>query len=63
MIDWVHIDWGHVYDRVVETAILVVLLAEYFYGRSDTDIKREATRKRAAREKHKFETLNVGEGK
>lgn len=63
MIDWASIDWGHLYDRAVETAILVVLLAEYFWGRSDTDIKREVTRKKAAREKYKFEQLTTGEGK
>ncbi len=57
------IDWGHIYDRIVETGIWVTLLFEYFYGRSDADIKREATRKKAAREKYKFETLTSGEGR
>lgn len=57
------IEWGHWYDRIVETAILIVLLMEYFYGRSDTDIKREAVRKKAARDKYKFDTLTSGEGK
>lgn len=40
-----------------------ILTVEYFWGRSDTDIKREAVRKKAAREKYKFETLTDGEGK
>lgn len=57
------IEWGHFYDRVIETAILVVLLVEYFWGRSDADIKREVTRKRTAREKYKFDNLTDGEGK
>lgn len=47
----------------VDVLILIVLLAEYFFGRSDTDIKREVTRKKAAREKYKFETLTTGEHK
>lgn len=57
------IEWGHIYDRVIETAILIVLLIEYFWGRSDKDIKNEAVRKKKAREKYRFEALNVGEGK
>lgn len=56
-------DLGHLYDRVVETAILIVLLVEYFWGRSDTDLKNEAKRKKKAREKDSFEALNIGEGK
>ena len=47
----------------VEVAILIVLLAEYFYGRSDMDIKNEAKRKKKAREKYNFESLTSGEGK
>lgn len=57
------IEWGHFYDRFIETAILVVLLVEYFYGRSDADMKNEVRRKRKAREKYNFETLTNGEGK
>ena len=56
-------DWSHLYDQVIETAILLVLLAEYFYGRSDTDIKREAVRRKKAREKYRFEALTQGEMK
>lgn len=47
----------------VELSILIVLLAEYFFGRSDTDIKNEAKRKRKAREKYHFESMTTGEGK
>jgi hypothetical protein len=57
------IEWGHLYDRVIETAILIVLLIEYFWGRSDTDIKREVKRKKAAKETYNFEKLTDGEGK
>lgn len=48
---------------LLEAYIAGVLTAEYFFGRSDTDIKREAVRKKAAREKYKFETLTSGEGR
>lgn len=57
------IEWGHIYDRIIETAILIVLLAEYFWGRSDADIKREMTRKKKAREKYNFTHLTDGEGR
>ena len=50
-------------DTLIELYIAGILTAEYFYGRSDADIKREVTRKKAAREKYKFETLTTGEGK
>lgn len=57
------IEWGHLYDRIIETAILVVLLVEYFWGRSDADIKNEVKRKKKAREKYSFESLTTEEGK
>lgn len=57
------IDWGHVFDRVVEAYIALVLTVEYLWGRSDTDIKNEAKRKKKARERYSFETLNQGEHK
>lgn len=41
----------------------IFLVVEYFFGRSDTDMKSEAKRKRKFREKYQFETLTKGEGK
>jgi len=46
---------------ILETCILLILVVEYFFGRSDVDIKREATRKRKFREKYRFEQLTSGE--
>lgn len=43
--------------------ICVILTLEYLWGRSDTDIKNEAKRKKKAREKYSFESLTSGEGK
>lgn len=43
--------------------ICIILTLEYVWGRSDTDIKIEAKRKKKAREKYHFEFLNMGEGK
>lgn len=43
--------------------ICVILTLEYLWGRSDTDIKNEAKRKRKAREKYNFENITKGEGK
>lgn len=43
--------------------ICLVLTAEYFFGRSDMDMKNEAKRKRKFREKYRFETLTTEEGK
>lgn len=56
-------DWGHLFDRAVELYIAVILTVEYLWGRSDTDIKNEAKRKKKAREKYNFENLTSGEGK
>lgn len=52
-----------VVSLVVETYIAGILTAEYFYGRSDADMKNEAKRKRKFREKYRFESLTNGEGK
>ncbi len=49
-------------NTLLELYICAILTAEYFYGRSDADIKREEKRKQAKR-KLNFETLNQGEGK
>ena len=43
--------------------ISLILTAEYFFGRSDTDMKNEARRKRKFREKYRWEHLTDGEGK
>lgn len=50
-------------ELLVSLYSAVILTVEYYWGRSDTDIKRETVRKKAAREKYKFETLTDGEGK
>jgi hypothetical protein len=47
----------------LEGYIALILTAEYFFGRSDTDMKNEARRKRKFREKYKFESLTMGEGR
>lgn len=47
----------------LEFGVLVVLLVEYFYGRSDVVIKNEAKRRKKAREKYGFTELTQGEGK
>lgn len=46
---------------VVELYIAGILTAEYFYGRSDADMKNEAKRKKKFREKYNFERLCIGE--
>lgn len=48
---------------IFDTYICLILSAEYFFGRSDVDIKREANRKRKAREKYRFEQLTDGESR
>lgn len=48
---------------IVEAYIAGILTAEYFFGRSDMDMKSEAKRKRKFREKYRFEEINIGEGK
>lgn len=48
---------------ILEFAVLVVLLAEYFYGRPDIMLKNEAKRRHKARIKYQFESLTQGEGK
>jgi hypothetical protein len=46
---------------IFDTYICVILSAEYFYGRSDMDMRNEVKRKKKAREKYSFEKLCVGE--
>jgi hypothetical protein len=41
----------------------ILLFVEYFWGRSDTDMKSEAKRKRKFREKYRWEHLTDGEGR
>lgn len=53
---WGPAEWMDLY-------ICVILTVEYYWGRSDTDIKREAQKKRKAREKYLFDHLTMGEGK
>lgn len=50
-------------DTILEAYIAIILTVEYLWGRSDTDIRSEAKRKKKAREKYNFESLNSGEGK
>lgn len=45
----------------LESYIAGILTLEYFFGRSDTDMKSEARRKRKFREKYVFDRLVVGE--
>jgi hypothetical protein len=48
-------------STILEAYIAGVLTAEYFYGRSDTDMKNEAKRKKKLREKYRFDSLTEGE--
>lgn len=50
-----------VISTILEAYIAGILTAEYFYGRSDADMKNEAKRKRKFREKYRFEILTDGE--
>lgn len=50
-------------DTLLEAYICLILTLEYFWGRSDMDIKNEVRRKKKAREKYNFEQLTQGEGK
>jgi hypothetical protein len=44
--------------------ICVILTIEYFWGRSDSDLKNEAKKKtKMRRERYQFESLNVDEHK
>lgn len=47
-------------DTIVEIYIAVILTVEYFWGRSDADLKREEKRRR---KKPTFENLTTGEMK
>jgi len=42
-----------------EAYIAYILTREYYWGRSDTDIKREVARKKAARAKQKAEAAQT----
>jgi hypothetical protein len=55
--------WHELISDGLELYVCIILTVEYFYGRSDSDIKSEAKRKKKAREKYHFEALNIGEGK
>lgn len=48
-------DWHKWLDTALEAYIAYILTREYYWGRSDTDIKREVARKKAARAKQKAE--------
>lgn len=50
-------------STILEAYIAGILTLEYFWGRSDTDMRNEARKKRKLREKYRFETLTDGEGK
>jgi hypothetical protein len=56
-------NWHELIQDVLELYVCIILTVEYFYGRSDSDIKSEAKRKKKARERYSFDSLNVGEGK
>jgi hypothetical protein len=45
----------------LEAYIAFMLTVEYFFGRSDMDMKNEAKKKRKMREKYNFERLCIGE--
>jgi hypothetical protein len=45
----------------LEAYIALMLTVEYFWGRSDADMKNEAKRKRKFRDKYRFEHLTDGE--
>lgn len=53
------IDWHKWLDTGLETYIAYILTREYYWGRSDTDIKREVARKKAARAKQKAEDAQI----
>src|SRR6266446_10943501 len=55
--------WMNVYETlslVFDLYISLLLTAEYFFGRSDMDMRNEVKRKRKLREKYRFETLTNG---
>ena len=56
-------NWHELIQDGLEAYICLILTVEYFYGRSDSDIKSEAKRKKKAREKYHFEGLTIGEGR
>jgi len=48
---------------IADVCTSILLFVEYFWGRSDTDMKSEAKRKRKFREKYRFDEMNIGEGR
>jgi hypothetical protein len=52
-----------VLSLLAEAYVAGILTVEYFFGRSDMDMKSEVKRKKKMREKYRFEVLNDGEGK
>lgn len=46
-------------ELLVSLYSAVILTVEYFWGRSDTDIKREVVRRKAARAKQKAEEAQI----
>lgn len=52
-------DWHKWLDTALETYIAYILTREYYWGRSDTDIKREVARRKAARAKQKAEAAQI----
>jgi predicted nucleic acid-binding protein len=54
-------NWHELLRDAFDLYICVILTVEYFYGRSDTDLKKEE--KRRAKKRPEFEHLTVGEGK
>jgi len=49
-------------DTILEAYIAYILTREYYYGRSDSDLKKEEKR-RQAKKKPEYESLPTGEGK
>lgn len=50
-------------DTILEIYICCILTAEYFYGRSDADLKREEKRKKSRKPVFTGEDLTQGEMK
>lgn len=48
---------------LLEFAVLIVLLVEYFFGRPDVVVKNEAKQRKRLRNASNFNELNVGEHK
>lgn len=50
-----------VLSLILEAYISVMLTVEYFWGRSDMDMRNEAKKKRKMREKYNYERMCIGE--